>query len=137
MSGDLVRITETSDFMADALREELVDLNPMEQRIVVSRILKRISDLVPLAKPSASATDELMKPMDENEARRYGQTSLKFGKYRGVPIADVSRSYLAWLADESDKTYRLLTRYLNSDKVQHERRVAEAVYEDDEEEYDE
>ena len=105
------------DTLAELIRDELDKRSdPLEKRIIVNRIKAEISEWTTTEKvPRAPVA-----PMTRQEAIAFEQTTMEFGKYAGVKIADVPLDYLIWLADAGRKTWRQVFAYLNSERVKGE-----------------
>lgn len=57
-----------------------------------------------------------VRPMDDDDARRFGRKTLCFGIHRDKRYDEVPLDYLEWLADQN----LALSRYLASRRVQRE-----------------
>lgn len=66
-----------------------------------------------------------LKPMDDFEARQFGQRLLRFGVHKDKAIDDAPRDYLEWLAHSDDDFKSELKRYLMSERVKNEPREAD------------
>ena len=62
-----------------------------------------------------------IKPMDDFEAKAFGQRTISFGQHKGRRFDDVERGYLEWLAYNEDDLKAEARRYLLSDRVRRER----------------
>lgn len=69
------------------------------------------------------------KPMDDFEARQFGQRMLRYGVHKDKTIDDAPRYYLEWLAHSDDDFKTELKRYLMSERVKHEPREADNDFE--------
>jgi hypothetical protein len=115
---------EVASELLELLEQDLADLDPIGQRIVANRLLERLSRWIPLRDPPP------VNPMTDDEARRFEQERIEFGKYRSCPYGAIDEDYLAWLADASRDLWRKLHAYLRSDRVKNRQRLEE---EDDDE----
>jgi len=79
----------------------------------------RIAEHNGLIEESTTKTEPTQyRAMTEDEAKRFEQSELTFGKFTGKRVADVELSYLEWL--DGDEFRWKLHRYLKSDRVQRE-----------------
>lgn len=65
-------------------------------------------------------TAQKPQPMNDVEARAFGDTTIPFGKFRGHRIDEVDLEYLLWLSEQKDEFKESLRRYVRSERVQNE-----------------
>jgi hypothetical protein len=106
----------------DAAKElvALIQSDLEQQPALGKRII--VNELLRLLAPPDPPTDkpDPLAPMTDVEAKYFGEKEMQYGKHAGAKYRDIPLHYLAWLADESKRTWQTLTRYLNSSQVQRE-----------------
>lgn len=72
---------------------------------------------LPQAEPQGAPRPQ---PMNDAEARAFGDTVIPFGKFKGHRIDEVDLDYLLWLSEQKDEFKESLRRYVRSERVQSE-----------------
>jgi hypothetical protein len=111
-----------SQTLIDLIVEESSGLDNIGRTIVARRIVGVLSGWLPKDK---QPPPDMLPPMDESEARRFGAETIEFGKHAGERFDAVPLDYLQWLADASRKTWHNLHRYLRSMRVTEEDELEE------------
>ncbi len=104
----------STEALIELVEDELAGLDQVGRVIVARRLQAVAARILPVTR------DDPLKPMDAAEAKRFGATTIEFGKHAGRRHDEVPADYLEWLADASRETWRNLTRYLKSERVRSE-----------------
>lgn len=120
--------TSPIESVIELVKGEAEHLDPTARHVLARHLLCLVGPwiqgshvLVVADKPIATSRTELA-PMTDRESLDYERTKLGFGEHGKKLIRDVPLDYLAWLADESRRTWMLLHRYLNAPRIRLQRR---------------
>lgn len=105
---------QAAQALAALIEAELATLPASARQVLASGVYAAIDRHLPGARCGAGP-----KPMDDAEARRFGQETMPFGKFAGTKMDEVPLDYLEWYADQP--LQRQLIRYLKSRRIREER----------------
>lgn len=70
-----------------------------------------------IAKPTPP---KVFKPMTEEEAKRFDDVQMPFGKFKNMKMKEIDLGYLSWFAEQPDELKHNVQRYLASRRIQRE-----------------
>lgn len=125
VTRERIRSRTSGEEFFELLREEAATFSTAEanQRfltLLAYRISEHAGLIYDAPEKTVDPVPRQYQAMDSAEAKRFEQTSMKFGKFSGQTVADADLDYLRWLDD--DEFRWKLHRYLKSDRVRLEER---------------
>jgi|SRR5579863_12496 len=114
---------KAAETIADLCVDEIDRLKREYSSAAVERFFSTLVEIFPgmLAKPVQ--LPESMTPMSDDDSRRFGATSMPFGKFEGRRVDETDLGYLEWIDD--DEWRGQLRRYLLSRRIQLEKEASD------------